>query len=101
MCTDQRQRCTWLQLESSNGSSGASVCANHAPGNGLRLPGYLLPGEKSAARCAAGGDLRFVTALRVLDPLGFIRKLDAAIQRFTEYAGRCVRRFLRSVVAAQ
>ena len=67
---------------------------------GLRLPGHFISGEKGTARCAAGGDLRTLAALRVSDPVGAVRELDTALQRSAEHASRGVWRFLSSVAAA-
>ena len=67
--------------------------------DGLRLLGHVVPGKEGAGRRLLRRHLRILAAVRLPDSGGALRKLDAALQRAAEHAGRGVRRVRRAVAA--
>ena len=96
---DQRHRRRGLQLLAGHGRDGGSLRPDHAEGNGLQLPRYVIPGKESRARRVARGHLRPRSGLRLPHPRRAIRKLVASVQRPPRHAHRRLRRVFRALGA--
>jgi len=80
--------------------SGRSFRANHASGDGLRLPRQCLSRKEGAAGHTARSGFWILFAVCFPDPGGAVRKLVASFQRFAEHADCGFLEPLRSVVAS-
>jgi len=72
-------RCAQINGSAAPGWPGASLCPDHAIGNGLRLHGDVIPRKEGTGGRAAVGDLRIITVVRFPDSRGVIRELDIAL----------------------
>jgi len=78
---DRRDGKTRLQFRPGHEGPRGGVLRHHAPGNGLRLPGHELPGEKGPGGRSRMGDLPVLPVLCLPDPGCAVRELVASAQR--------------------